>query len=277
MAYKIADNIKITEFFSMFECIRQGGYNFKGEIHDFWECLYVQKGNVCVSGDERVYNMGEGELVFHKPLELHKYYVEEGSSAELFIFSFAMEGTLTQFFEQKCFKLNDNQKTVIKNILRFIDIKNSCYPENDFIYTKTLENLSKSNVHMQIMANFVCGLLLSICDSFDIVAETMNDESVVFSSAVKYMNENIGRSLGVSEIAEHCCISETGLKKIFAQIAGLGVHKYFLKLKINRAMKMLKEGNSVSDCAEMLGFSSQAYFSAAFKRETGTSPGEYKK
>lgn len=261
----------------MFQCFREGGYDFTGETHDFWECLYLKKGKVCVSGDERVYNMNEGEIVFHKPLELHKYYVEEDASAELFIFSFSMEGNLTNFFEQKCFKLNENQQHIMNDILEFVNNKNLCYPNNNFIYTKTLTNLSKSNVHMQMLANFLCSLFLSICDGFNVVTETETEASLAFSKAVKFMRENIGKSLGVGDIAENCCISETGLKKIFSQIAGLGVHKYFLKLKINRAMKMLKEGNSVSDCAEMLGFSSQAYFSAAFKRETGTSPGEYKK
>lgn len=260
----------------MFQCKRAGGYAFKGETHDFWECLYVKKGRVCVSGDERVYNMNEGEIIFHKPLELHKYYVEDNDFAELFIFSFSLDGALAEFFEHKCFKLNEKQEHMMKEILEFIDSENLLYPETTGD-TKTLKNLSKSNVHMQMIANYVCNFFLSICDGFNVVTETQTEEYVIFGKAVKYMQDNINTTVTVREIAEYCCISETGLKKIFAQISGFGVHKYFLQLKINKANRMLEEGCSVTECAEKLGFSSQAYFSEAFKRERGVSPGGYKK
>ena len=54
--------------YSLFETHYNGRYVFPGETHNFWECLYVQKGEVCVSADERVYNLTDGEIIFHKPL-----------------------------------------------------------------------------------------------------------------------------------------------------------------------------------------------------------------
>ena len=49
-------------------------FNFAGESHNFWETLYVLDGSVCVSANEKVYNLSEGDIVFHEPLELHKFY-----------------------------------------------------------------------------------------------------------------------------------------------------------------------------------------------------------
>ena len=43
-----------------------------------------------------------------------------------------------------------------------------------------------------------------------------------------------------------------------------------------KAIKYLKEGYSVGEVADMLSFSSSNYFSSAFKKETGMSPGAYK-
>ena len=97
--FKIEEILKITEFYSMFECNRPGGYNFSGETHDFWECVYVIDGNVCVTADDRVYNMKTGDFIFHKPLELHKLYVDKEKFAKLFIFSFSLSGILSSFFE----------------------------------------------------------------------------------------------------------------------------------------------------------------------------------
>ena len=52
---------------------------------------------------------------------------------------------------------------------------------------------------------------------------------------------------------------------------------YFLKLKIDAAKKMLREGKtSVSDIAASLAFDSPNYFSKAFKKVTGRTPLQYK-
>jgi len=37
---------------------------FKGEKHDFWEFLYVDKGEVEVLADESGYNLKQGDIIF---------------------------------------------------------------------------------------------------------------------------------------------------------------------------------------------------------------------
>ena len=275
-AYKINEIINIPEFFTVFECERQSGYSFSGETHDFWECVYVKHGKVCVSADDRVYNMETGDIIFHKPLEMHKYHVESDECAKLLIFSFSFSGRLTSFFENKVFSLNKNQKNHISSFIDFIHEKSGPAPNNPNEDFNTLSVLQSSATHMFMIRNYIYTLFLSICDSFNVAAETDDESAKIFKNAVNYMNENLHLPLKIKDIAEKCCISGTGLKKIFMDYAGLGVHKYFLKLKINKATTLLSNGKSVNDTSESLGFSSQAYFSAAFKRETGLSPSEIK-
>ena len=66
------------------------------------------------------------------------------------------------------------------------------------------------------------------------------------------------------------------LKRVFSKFAGMSVHKYFLNLKLNAALKLLQSGKTVTEVTETLNFSSQSYFSSAFKRETGKLPSEFK-
>lgn len=87
-----------------------------------------------------------------------------------------------------------------------------------------------------------------------------------------YMNRRIYESPSIEEIAKIVGVSQAGLKRIFKKYSGLGVHKYFLKLKLKLAAKMLEDGFSVTDTAEKLCFSSQGYFTKTFKRETGILP-----
>lgn len=272
-------NLLITAFHSMFERHTPCGYAFKGEVHDFWECVYVRKGSICVSADERVYNISEGEIIFHKPMEFHKYHVEEKEGADLFIFSFTMTGKLSTFFENKVFLLNDEQKDIFSKILEFIHKVSIPYADlqcNEVF--KILIILNKSSLHMQTLLSDIYRLFLSFCNSnISADSELTTENAFIYKTAVSFMNDNIDSSITVKEIAEKCCISATSLQKIFMEYAGIGIHKYFLKLRLNHAATLLAGGATTSAIAEIMNFSSQAYFSEVFKREMGVSPKEYRK
>ena len=44
---------------------------FPGELHDFWEFLFVDKGEIDVVADTKSFTLKKGELIFHKPMEFH--------------------------------------------------------------------------------------------------------------------------------------------------------------------------------------------------------------
>ena len=46
-------------------------YAFEGEQHDFWEFLYVDKGEVSVRAGETDHTLRKGQIIFHKPGEFH--------------------------------------------------------------------------------------------------------------------------------------------------------------------------------------------------------------
>lgn len=270
--YKIADEIKLTQMFSMFEEKKDKEFSFPGEMHDFWECMYVIEGKICASGDERVYHLGVNDMIFHKPNEMHKFYLES-DEAHYFIFSFNLEGSLASFFENKVFRLSIYQDEIIKNLIEYIRGKNS---NGKRIYNKdSLKKYKNDKISLQNVAIRIEHLLFSLNEENAQTYSSDSYDAVVFKNAVRLMNKNIGKSISIDELAQGCNISTTGLKNIFSRYAGLGIHKYFLKLKINRAIHLLKQGVSVTEISEILGYSSQGYFSHAFKRETGKNPSEF--
>ena len=64
----------------------------------------------------------------------------------------------------------------------------------------------------------------------------------------------------------------------FRKDVGMGIMAYFSKLKIEKAMQLINEGNlSFRTISEQLGFESPEYFSRVFKKQTGMTPTEYAK
>ena len=104
----------------------------------------------------------------------------------------------------------------------------------------------------------------------------MKQEERLFHDAVAYFKSHMDSSISSDELARHLCVSKATLFRCFQKYAGTGVHRYFLKLRIEQATLLLKDGLSVAQTADRLGFSSPSYFSARYKQETGICPSKVK-
>ena len=121
VASHINESVRIKEMYTFFRTLYDNTFTFSGETHDFWECVYVLSGEISVSADERVYDLKKGQIIFHKPLELHKFHVTDKSGAELIIFSFSAEGELLSFLKDKVFSLNLIQENIMRELISYAD------------------------------------------------------------------------------------------------------------------------------------------------------------
>lgn len=270
--------IHIEKLYSMFKKHYKSNFRFTGEVHDFWECLYVIDGDIQVSGDERVYALTAGDIIFHKPMELHKFSVNNENGATLFIFSFDLDGILGDCFKNAVFSLNTEQRSIISDLINYMEAKTeSCQPESEHqVFYRFFIPAEKSDIYLQRVVYYLYQLFLSLAEKGITTHSISTPETSLFEEAVRFMQTNVTEQLTVNDIAKHCGISQSGLKRTFAKFAGISIHKYFLNLKLNAAINLLQSGNTVSEVTEALNFSSQSYFSAAFKRETGSSPSKFK-
>ncbi len=68
------------------------------------------------------------------------------------------------------------------------------------------------------------------------------------------------------------------LSKLFSEVSGTTIEKYFIAQKIERAKEFLAYGElSLNEIADLLGYSSAAYLSAQFKSVTGLTPSYFRK
>ena len=75
---------KISKFYTINSSDYNSGDRYCGESHDFWECSYIQNGQITNSVNGKVYHLKKGDIIFYKPLEFHHYYVENGKTGENF-------------------------------------------------------------------------------------------------------------------------------------------------------------------------------------------------
>ena len=80
-----------------------------------------------------------------------------------------------------------------------------------------------------------------------------------------------------AEVAERFFIHPDYLSHIFRDWAGITFQDYVIKMRIDKAKKMLIYTDApISNIADQAGYSNTAYFAKHFKRETGMTPKEYR-
>lgn len=96
--------------------------------------------------------------------------------------------------------------------------------------------------------------------------------------AKQYIKDNINSPLACPEVSQYCHLSCKQLSRIFSKNEGMPLMGYIHKIKIEAAEKLISESKlSLKEISLYLGFSSEYYFNAFFKKHAGMTPGEYRK
>ena len=100
----------------------------------------------------------------------------------------------------------------------------------------------------------------------------------IIDRIIEYINEHITEDLSLKALARQACISPIHFHNCFRASTGRTVHEYVEEQRIKKAKALLLTSDmTLADIAYRTGFSSQSYFSYAFRRKTGMTPREYVK
>ena len=97
------------------------------------------------------------------------------------------------------------------------------------------------------------------------------------SDALVYIRRNIARNINASEVISFLKLSHTTVEKAFRVRLGVSVRQEIAKVRIDEAKRLLeKTALPLAEACSLSGFSSKAYFTAAFNEATGTTPLEWR-
>lgn len=261
--------VTVKSVITSFNAEQKKDFYFAGEMHDFWELVYVISGQVMTTADEKVFSLSEGQLIFHKPMEFHRIWSVSESTARLCIISFDAEGDGMKYFENKLLTLSPLESE------RFISVAAS--------FKKIIIGLDAKNFYdhekFSLLSNKAAlefeSLLLEFMNKEDKSITPRSSQESQYEYIVSVINEHCNETLNQEQIAKLCSLSVSNMKRIFHLYSDIGVMKYYTSVKLRRAMKLLCDGNPIVQVSDELGFSSPNYFHAVFKKEIGMTPKEY--
>lgn len=272
--------LQITALNNCLTCNLHHPYYFGGEFHPFWEMVYAIDGTFRVAGNEKVYTMKKGDVIFHKPMEFHRLWSVDGQDIRAYIIGFCATGDLLSQLEGGAFVLSESQQAQLERVMTFAaqqfpPLKKAAMA--DHLHTMKAQRTQKP-VQIQIYTELLQLFLLSLADeTTPLAVKDLSDSenSRLFRSIVRLLTEHLQDWVTTEDLARQLHYSPTRIKRTFARYSDIGIHKYLLKLKIAEAIRLLQRGKPCGEVSAFLGFANQNYFSTVFKRETGHAPSLY--
>jgi AraC-type DNA-binding domain-containing proteins len=282
--YRLQEDLEISGLITFYYKELTSQLNIEGENHDFWELVYIDKGEMEIYTDTNRYELCQGDIVFYKPNEYHAGRTIKNTAPNLIIISFECISPCMSFFEDKLFRLDEEERLILSKLIK--EGTQAFDPPIDslqmiFFPKKNQRALFGSE---QIIKNYLEILLLLLIrkgdtkrNSVSLITTTANNkDSDMICRIIEYMNAHITENLTPEQLCTEFAISRTLLMTMFKSKTSCGVIKYFNKLKISKAKQMIREGwNNFTEISEYLGYSSVHYFSKQFKNETDMTPTEY--
>lgn len=255
-------------------------YYFEGEQHDFWEFVYVDKGEVDVLAGGRQLRLGRGKLLFHPPGEFHALRATGASAPNLVVASFFCGGEALSGLGDGPYTMGETERALIGGIVA--EAERAFLTPLDDPATTALERRPDAPYGAeQLVAAYLEELLIRLLrvgaagqrNSGPIEVQSRNE---VFLRVDEYLSARLSQTLTLDRICRDNLVGRSRLQQIFHAETGGGVMEYFGRRKIEAAKEMIRrDDGNFTEIANRLGYQSIYYFSRHFKKITGMTPSEY--
>jgi len=284
--FKFEKNFNVERLVTLFYMEFSKDFYYDGESHDFWEMVYIDKGEMLCTADKSKFVLKSGELTFHKPNEYHNLSGNGKVAPNVTVITFECKSREMKFFEGKIFKLDEDEKAVFAMLLSEGLSRFKILDEHTPIEPVMSEIADAPFGSSQMTKNLLEIFLIMLRRNTEMLTkksrERFNIDGAKASYEIKeildYVDSAVYGKLVISDIAAALGKSESSVKKLFASYKSGGIINYYNQRKIDEAKRLIREGKyNFNQISDFLGFDTPQYFSKCFKRCTNMAPSEYKR
>lgn len=254
-------------------------YTIPDKAHDFWEFVYVDKGEIIVTTHEKEFVLHAGEIACHQPMEWHRVRSNGSVAPNIMFVSFYCNSRAMKAFIGKQVRADRIMHELIAEILA--EGRQAFSSPLDDPYIDKLTRANKAPLACeQLIEVYLTELLILLCRklTLPVFHNPVTGSDPLLDDIIAYMNENISYKLSLEILEDHFHVSRTRIKSLFAQYKQVGAMHFFIDMKIARAKEYLRESDyNISQIAEKLGYDNVYYFSNQFKAREKMSPLEYRR
>lgn len=271
--------LEIEQLYSIHYFENHKNYFFSGERHDFWELIYVDRGEVIADTDQidEPIHLEQGEILLFRPMEYHRTYSNTITGHNLLVVTFQTRSPAMEFFlNNTLFHIDEDVRQIAAILL--MEAKKAFTIESMVTSAATLQRRENTVFGSEQMITMMIQWLLIRLIRNDYHPERSSSKitSNYVDNAITYMKQNLRNRISMEDICNYTNISRSQLQKAFRSRMGTSVMHYLIQLRMEEAKFLICSGNkNFTEIAEELCYSSVHHFSTQFRKITGMSPSEY--
>lgn len=258
------------------------------EVYHWHECLeisYVKAGQGRYHIEDKIYEMRPEDIIIINNIEPHylKVYGQEMHQPVIIFDPSFVWSDSGSCFDYDYLRPFFERGTDFKNKLAF----------NNPITLKIMENIRElekeyfeepEGYHLMIKARLLM-ILTYLIRYFRDEGKKHNitccfnkrQHLIKIEEVLKYILENFTKDIRLNDVAPILSVSPQYFSTIFKKITGMTFIEYLNNLRINHAVKLLKETDKkIIHIAVECGFNNTANFNSIFKKFIGKTPSEYR-
>jgi len=239
--------------------------------HNFYEILWITKGNSKQTIDYKNYEITADSLFFISPGQLHLF--EEWQDIEGYCILFT-EDYFLQLFQNKniLFELSYLDNLYSNPFLKLDEVaKIKLKPIIDLLFQE------KSN---ETILALLFVLLKQIQNLFSdkIINQNSKHQIVIFKQFKSLVEQNFNKNFALTDYANQLNITAHRLNSIIKTVCNKTASDIIKERILLEAKQLLQfSAYTISEITLKLGFEDSSYFARYFKKNTSTSPLEFRK
>ena len=257
--------------------------------HDFFEFVYVIKGQIYNKIDGNEYLLTPGSLLFINYEQTHEIRAKEDYNGEIgyvnvLVTSEFLKPTtenMNNIFDLFSFVALHGLKIKNDNVMPVINFhdKEQFHFEN-IIYAMLDEyNDMKPNFEKILFHQFYV-FILSIIRNLeykdkDLIMVEVNSK---MNKIMEYIEQNYNKDISLNDVAQKFFYNSSYFSRMFKTIIGITFKEYLQDVRVRHAINMIYETDySFERISEEIGYADKKQFYNVFKKKMGKTPGQYKK
>ena len=242
-----------------------GDWHSVPHTHNHLELFYIVGGKGQFLIQDQLYPVNSNNLVIINPNVTHTEVSLNAQPLEYIVLGIEGIELATSESSNGQFNILDHFESVdisscLRNILREMEQKNTGYEDVCQAYMEILI--------IRLMRNTA----LAVPTESQVVSGNRQCAAVK-----RYIDLHFKESLTLDQLAEDAHMNKYYLSHAFKRVYGTSPINYMITKRIEESKYLLAETDlSMSQIAQLLGFSSLSYFSQVFRRTQSVSPMEYR-
>lgn len=231
---------------------------FNLHAHDDYEIFIFLKGDVNFLVEGMEFCLNPYDILLIRGNELHqKTFQKDSTPYERIVISLsdsffdAMDcPQYREIFNARCFSMNEDTAYQPEEILKRIEhyLSDSSQDKNAVIRSCMVE-------------------------LFHMISQIPKEKvPSQHPELLAYINAHLAEPLSLDELAEHFFLSKYYLCRLFKKMTGFTINQYIITKRLLLAIRLFREGKSLSDASTEAGFGCYENFYKAYVKEFGISP-----